>query len=135
MNQSLGNLVNNLKKSGNTFKHCREYFGDYTELLTRKGVYPYEYMDSFAKFDNISLPPIEAFYSSLDGEGISENDYVFPQEVWDKLKIRHLGDYHDLYLVTDVLLLADVFEEFRDICLNYYELDPAHYYTSPGLAW
>ena len=67
--------------------------------------------------------------------GISENDYVFAQEVWDKLKIRHLGDYHDLYLVTDVLLLADVFEEFRNVCLNYYELDPAHYYTSPGLAW
>ena len=135
MNKSLGELVKNLKDSGNTFKHCREYFADYTDILTRKGVYPYEYMDSFNKFDDKSLPPIECFYSSLNDEGISEEDYLFAKQVWDKLKIRHLGDYHDLYLVTDVLLLSDVFEEFRSVCLNYYKLDPAHYYTSPGFAW
>ena len=104
------------------------------ELLTRKGVYPYEYMLSRDKFKE-SLPPIEAFYSKLNMSKISEDDYQHAQRVWKEFGIRNLGDYHDLYLRTDVVLLANVFEAFRDTCLKHYSLDPAHFYTSPGLAW
>ena len=101
----------------------------------RKGVYPYEYMDSFARFDEAKLPPIESFYSNLNMSGISKIDYEHAQRVWEKFGIRNMGEYHDLYLKTDVLLLCSVFESFRDICLEHYQLDPAHFYTIPGLAW
>ena len=103
-------------------------------LLTRKGVYPYEYMPSWDKFKE-SLPPIEAFYSKFNMSKISEDDYQHAQQVWKELGIRNLGDYHNLYLRTNVVLLANVYEAFRDTCLNHYSLDPAHFYTSPGLAW
>ena len=104
-------------------------------LLFRKGVYPYEYMDSWGRFTEPQLPPKEAFYSKLSDEHISDGDYGHAQKVWETFGCRSLGDYHDLYLRTDVLLLADVFETFRKTCLQQYGLDPAHYYTSPGLSW
>ena len=104
------------------------------ELLTRKGVYPYEYIPSWDKFKE-SLPPIEAFYSKLNMSKISEDDYQHAQRVWKEFGIRNLGDYHNLYLRTNVVLLANVYEAFRDTCLNHYSLDPVHFYTSPGLAW
>ena len=66
---------------------------------------------------------------------ISEEDYQHAQKVWEEFGIRDLGDYHDLYFRTDVILLANVCEAFRDTCLKHYKLDPAHFYTSPGLAW
>ena len=66
---------------------------------------------------------------------ISEEDYQCAQKVWEEFGIRNLGDYHDLYLRTDVVLLANVYEAFRDTCLRHYSLDPVHFYTSPGLAW
>ena len=81
------------------------------------------------------LPSKEAFYSTLKGEGISDEDYSHAKHVFKRFHCQHLGDYHDLYLKSDVLLLADVFENFRDICLEYYGLDPCHFYTSPGLSW
>ena len=81
------------------------------------------------------LPPISAFYSNLNMSSISEEDYEHTQRVWKEFGIRSLGDYHDLYLRTDVVLLANVYEAFRDTCLRHYKLDPAHFYTSPGLAW
>ena len=93
------------------------------ELLTRKRVYPYEYMSSFDKFKE-SLPPIEAFYSKLNMSKIGEDDYQHAQQVWKEFGIRNLGDYHDLYLRTDVVLLANVFEAFRDTFLKHYSLDP-----------
>ena len=105
------------------------------DLVTRKGVYPYEYMDSFERFDETCLPPQEAFYSSLSDEGITDDDYKHAQEVWDTFDCRNIGDYHDLYLKTDVLLLADVFENFRQTAMATYGLDPAHYYTLPGYSW
>ena len=104
-------------------------------LLLKKGVYPYEYMDSWERFEETQLPVIEKFYSTLTDEGISEQDYAHAQKVWETFQCKNLGDYHDLYLKTDVLLLADIFENFRTTCLRQYELDPAHYYTSPGLSW
>ena len=104
-------------------------------LLLRKGVYPYEYMDDWSKFEEKQLPPKEEFYSNLNLSGISECDYDHAQRVWKEFDMKSLGEYDDLYLKTDVLLLANVFETFRKTCLEHYALDPAHFYTSPGLAW
>ena len=104
-------------------------------LLLQKGVYPYEYMDSFDRFKETELPPIGKFYSSLSDESISKKDYQHAQEVWKTFNCENLGDYHDLYLKTDVTLLADVFQTFRRTCMNAYKLDPLNYYTAPGLSW
>ena len=92
-------------------------------------------MDSSGRFSEKNLPPQEAFYSKFSDESIADKDYQRAQKVWTVFSCRDLGDYHDLYLHTDVLLLADVFETFRKTCLSQYGLDPAHCYTSPGLSW
>ena len=104
-------------------------------LVTQKGVYPYEYMDSLDRFDETQLPPKESFHSSLSDESISDQDYKHAQQVWDTFNCATLGDYHDIYLETDVLLLADVFENFRKAAMATYGLDPALYYTLPGYSW
>ena len=104
-------------------------------LLLRKGVYPYEDMDNWEKFDETTLPPKEAFYSNLNLEDISDEDYAHAQKVWDVFEINNRGEYHDLYVQSDTLLLADVFENFRNMCLEIYELDPTYFVSAPGLAW
>ena len=104
-------------------------------LLLRKGVYPYEYMDNWERFNETSLPSKESFYSNLNMEDIDDIDYRHGNNVFNKFKLNNLGDYHDLYVQSDTLLLADVFENFRDMCLKEYELDPAHFLSLPGLAW
>ena len=114
---------------------CYEPDSQKRQLLLRKGVYPYEYMDSWERFEETALPPKEAFYSKLSDEHISDSDYAHAQHVWKTFECRTLGDYTVLYCRTDVLLLADVFENFRKTCQKQYGLDPAHYYTSPGLSW
>ena len=134
MATSLDSLVNNLPEEA--FNNLEKYYtGDKVSLVKRKGVYPYEYMDSLERFKENKLPPKESFYSRLTGECISNEDYEHAKNVWDVFEMKNLQDYHDLYNETDVLLLADVFENFRNICLNNYKLDPAHYFTAPGLAW
>ena len=134
MSDSLENLVNNLP--GDAFNILEEcYKGEKLSLVKRKGVYPYEYMDSLERFKENKLPPKEAFYSRLTGEGISDEDLKHAEKVWKVFGMKTLQDYHDLYNVTDVLLLADVFENFRNVCMENYKLDPAHYFTAPGLAW
>ena len=104
-------------------------------LLTEKGVYPYDYMNSWNKFDETKLPKKEYFYSKLYEENITDKDYARANIVWKHFNIKNLGEYHDLYLMTDVYLLTDVFENFRDMCLNYYGLDPAYYITLPNYSW
>ena len=104
-------------------------------LLLRKGVYPYEYMDNWERFNETSLPSKESFYSSLNMEDIDDIDYRHGNNVFNKFKLNNLVDYHDLYVQSDTLLLADVFENFRAMCLKEYELDPAHFLSLPGLAW
>ena len=92
-------------------------------------------MTSWNKFKETQLPAKEAFYSKLNMSSISDKDYEHAQKVWSTFDMKNLGEYHDLYLKTDVILLSNVFEAFRNTCLNHYKLDPAHFYTSLGLAW
>ncbi|XP_018378038.1 PREDICTED: DNA polymerase-like, partial [Trachymyrmex cornetzi] len=137
LNTSLEKLVSYLDKS--KLKIIRSEFSNLDaedfDLLTRKGVFPYEYIDSVDKLNETSLPPRELFYSSLTDEAASDDDYQHATNVWRRFCIETLGDYSDLYLKTDVLLLADVFENFRDTCIESYGLDPAYYYTLPGYTW
>ena len=135
MSQSLDRLSSNL--GDNEFFYSREAFpnDEQFRLMKKKGVYPYDYMDSFRRFSERSLPGIEDFYSILNDTNISESDYSHAKRVWSAFQIKDLGDYHDLYLRTDVLLLADVFESFRSTCLSHYRLDPCHYFSAPGLSW
>ena len=104
-------------------------------ILKQKRVFPYEYMTDFSKLSATSLPPKEAFYSLLSGSGISDKDYAHAQNVWNAFNCKIMRDYHDLYLKTDTLLLADVMTEFRRTCEKAYGLEALYYYTSPGLAW
>ena len=133
LNLSLEKLAKNLDKKD--FINIKREFQRYTELVTKKGVYPYDYVDDLSKLEETQLPPIEEFYSKLDKKNIKEEDYYHAIRVWDVFNCKTIRDYHDLYLKTDVLLLADVFQKFRTTCMKHYDLDPAHYYTSPGLAW
>ena len=134
MNSSLDALVKYL--TNNDFKCLSEEFSrDFLELVKQKGVFPYEHMDSFKKFFEDKLPDRCEFFNSLKDECFSEKDYSHAINVWNTFKINAMDDYHDLYLKTDVLLLADVFEKFIDTCLEYYGLDPCHYFSTPGLSW
>ena len=92
-------------------------------------------MNSWERFNETSLPPKKSFYNELDLEDISDKDYLHAQKVWDVFEIRNLGEYHDLYVQTDTLLLADVYEKFRDKCIEIYGLDPSHFLSAPGLVW
>ena len=130
---SLANLVSNL--SQDDFYITKHTFKNNISLLTRKGVYPYDYVSSLEKLSETQLPPKEEFYSFLNDEEISDEDYQHAIKVWNTFGCKTIRDYHNLYLKSDVMLLADVFENFRKTCLHHYKLDPAHYYTSPGLSW
>jgi hypothetical protein len=134
MNGSLDKLVGNLDKGRFMRMQC-QWQGDDFDMLLKKGVYPYEYMDNWSKFDEGRLPGRSAFYSSLYEESVNEENYMRAKRVLGKFGCKNLGDYHDLYLGTDVLLLADVFEDFRRVCLENYRLDPAHYISAPVLSW
>ena len=103
-------------------------------MLLRKGIYSHEYVDSWERFDETSLPDKEAFYSSLNMEGIASVDYRHAKRVYKEFKSKSLGDYHDLYVQSDTLLLANVSENFRNKCIEIYELDPAHILSAPGIA-
>ena len=130
---SLAYLVGNLQPDD--FHNTKEIFRENVELLTRKGVFPYDYVSSMEKLSETQLPPKEEFYSKLNDEDITDNDYQHALNVWSTFNCKTIRNYRDLYLKSDVLLLADVFENFRATCLHHYKLDKAHYYTSPGLAW
>ena len=134
MSSSLDKLVSNLPAEALKYTN-KKFKGKKFELMTRKGVYPYDYMDSFEKFNKTELPTKEEFYSILCGEHITDEDYQHAKNVWNTFNLKSMGEYHNLYLKSDILLLADVFENFRKTCLQYYKLDPCHYFTSPGLSW
>ena len=123
-----------IKRFANTYNFCNRDLNKFI-LLLRKDVYPYEYMDNWERLDETSLPDTESFYSSLNMENIDYIDYRHGNNVFKKFKLKNLGEYHDLYVQSDTLLLADVFENFRNMCMKVYELDPAHFLSLPGLAW
>ncbi|XP_023311299.1 uncharacterized protein LOC111691962 [Anoplophora glabripennis] len=115
----------------------RKYFKNDEEfsLIRRKGVFPYDYVESFDKLEDPHLPPINKFYNSMTMESLSEEDYCRANKIWNIFNCKTLGEYADIYLKSDVLLLADVFENFRKVCLKQYKLDPCHYLTAPSLSW
>ena len=118
MASSLERLAANLPTDA--FKYTSQVFQDEKlALMKQKGVYPYDYMDSFGKFNDKQLPPKEEFYSILADEGISDVQYRHAQNVWNIFNMNTMGDYHDLYLKSDILLLADVFGNFRKTCFQH----------------
>ena len=118
-----------IEKLFNTYQLCNKDLNKFA-LLLRKGVYPYEYMDSWKRFKEESLPDKESFYSELNNEHITDEDYAHAQKVWDTFKIKNLGEYHDPHVQSDTSLLADVLENFRDKCTEKYELHPAHFLSA-----
>ena len=133
-------LVSSLDKASKTLedKDCKLlklFLNEDLNIVRKKGIFPYEWFDSFEKLNETELPSIENFYSTLNEFSISEEEYKHAQNVWNKFNMKTFREYHDLYLKIDVLLLSDVFEKFRDVCYKSYGLDPLHYYTSPGLSW
>ena len=117
-----------------TYEFCNNDLNKFV-LLLGKGVYPYEYADTWEKFSKISLPSKEDFYSNLNMEDISDIDYRHANNVFKVFKLENLGNYHDLYVQSDTLLLADVFNNFSDMCIKEYELDLAQFLSLAGLAW
>ena len=115
-----------IEKFPSIYQFCNGNLNKFV-LLLRKGVYPYEDMDSWEKFDETALPDKKAFYSKLNLEDISDEDYVHTQKVWDVFETRNRGEYHDLYVQSDAILRADVFENFRNMCLDIYGIDPVYF--------
>ena len=153
---SLDKMVSNVKTKINehnppekVFKHTLNYFRNVyppdrgfpseqekQRLLLRKGVMCYEYITDRNILSEKSLPSREAFTSQLrGGEEISLEDYDHAVEVWNAFRMKSMKDYLNLYCILDTLLLADCFEEFRNMSLQHFELDPVHYHTAPSLAW
>ena len=123
-----------IERCASAYKFCNKDLDKFVMLL-RKGVYPNEYMDGWDKFNETSIPNKEPFYCNLTMENITETDYIHANNVFKTFKLNNLGDYHDLYVQSDTLLLADVFENFRKACIKTYELDSAHFISLPRLAW
>ena len=123
-----------IKRFANIYEFCN---GDINKfiLLLKKAVYPYEYTDSWERFNETSLPDKEAFYRSLNMEDITDVDYRHAKRVFKNFSNKDLGDYYDLHVQSDTLLLADVFENFRNMCIKVYALDPAQFFSAPVLAW
>ena len=139
---SIATLSSNLLRSGREkFAQVLQAFQvggtphPQVDLLLRKGVFPYDHLDNWAKLEEHELPPQEAFHSRLRQEDCSDEDYARAQQVWGAFQCETLRDYMELYLKTDVLQLADIFEEFRNVCMDHYGLDPAHYISAPQLSW
>ena len=145
MNSSLEKLVKNLLDDD--FKYLIKEFGSKNlDLLKQKNAYLYEYMDSFKRFSEEKVPNKKYFYSTIKYGTTDENgkkldnhirnkNYLMWKKIWNKFNMKNIGDYHDHYLKKDVLLLADIFENFIDRCLKFYKINPCHYISSQGLSW
>ena len=133
MSSSLDKLASNLPDE--TLKYTsQEFQDDKLSSMSKKDIFLYDFMDSFDKFNEPNLPTKEEFYSILTDESITDEQYKHAKNVWNTFNLKTMGEYYDLYLKSDIPLLADVFENFRKTCLQYYKLDPAHYFGSPGLS-
>ena len=109
------------------------YTSNHFRLIRREGDYPNDYMDSFGRFEETELPSQDAFFRKLSGSPCSDSEYTHATRVWEAFRCKTMADYHDIYLQLDVLFLADFFEKFRRTYLEFYSLDPMHYYTTPAL--
>ena len=123
-----------IKRFASTYEFCNKDLNKFI-LLLRKGVYPYEYMDNWERFNEMSLPSKESFYRNLNMENIDDIDYRHGNNVFKRFKLKNLGEYRNLYVQSDFSLLTDVFKNFRNKCLEVFELDPAHFLSLPGVAW
>jgi hypothetical protein len=130
---SLKRAVDNLIKSQYTFPIC-EKVGLHS-ILRQKGIYPYKWVDSVQKFEYMELPEIDAFYNDLIQKPCPPEDYEHAQKVWKTLGCKTFGEYHYHYLMADVVLLAEVFEEYRNKGLSEWELDPAQFVTAPSFTY
>ena len=129
--QFMSGSSESLVKNIHNFYHSEsDIKNENINLLKQKRIYLYDYMNSWDKFDDIKLPPKSLFFSKLNNEYISDKDYEHAKNIWNKFEINNLSDHHDLYLKTGVLLLAYVFENFWKMCLDYYKLDAAHYFSA-----
>ena len=144
MSASLDNLVSNLRNSGlKAFKITTSLFEEKygkidekdLEILLNKSTYPYEYIDCFEKFEERELPNYEDFYSALNYSNVEKKKFFEAKYIWNKFNCKNIGDFHDLYVLLDTSLLADVFNVFRKKTMNIYGLDPCHYYSIPSLSW
>lgn len=136
LSSSLDSLAKNLKKAGcDKFRNLRREFPKHYEILSDKGVYFYDYATSYSIFSEPSLPSKDAFYNQLKEEDISDKDYERAQMIFKETNCKSLQDYMELYVKTDALILCDIFENFRELCLNYYNLDPCHYMSLPAFSW
>ena len=132
---TLGGLLDKKTDFKNLEKEFKGYPMNKINLLKEKGIYPYEWFDDLNKFHHEGLPNIDGFYSSLNNEKIKDSDYKKAEKVYKDFNCKDFGDYHSLYLKTDILILADVFEKFRKMCLSEYRLDPLNYVSLPSFAW
>jgi hypothetical protein len=136
---SLSKLVENITKDANNhvtydaLNFSKSYFGDDIKYMSRKGIYPYSYPKNFDVF-NLGLPAKVEFFDKLYNKHVEQSEYDFANEVYEVMNCQNFGDYHALYLKSDVLLLTDVFEGFRKLALEYYELDPCHYVSLPSMS-
>ena len=135
--QFLSSSLDNLSKNITNFPNLSTHFPDplHQQLLTKKGVFPYDYLNSHERFADTSLPSKQEFHNQLYEQDISDQSYEHAQNIWNTFECETMLNYHDIYLKTDVLLLADIFEQFRSMGLEYYNLDPVHYYSLPGYSW
>lgn len=135
----LGSSLDSLAKNLTEFPNLKSQFKNLNEiqfnLLQQKGIFPYDYMDSSNKFLDTKLPEKKFFYNELNKCDITDSDYNHAQTIWNEFNIKNLGEYSDIYLKIDILLLSDIFEKFRKSCMKTYDLDPAHYFTLPGFSW
>ena len=122
-----------IKSFKNIYELCNKDISKFI-LLLREGIYPYEYTDSWERLDEKCLSFKSEFYSNLTLENITDIDYRHANKVFKKFKLKNLGNCHDLHVQGDTLLLADVFENFRNKCNEIYELDPAYFLSAPRLA-
>ena len=134
MNKSLDYLTKTI--DNNDFLSLKQEFGEENyQLLTRKGIYPYDYFDNTKKYNEQKLPNKEEFFNKINNKNISDEDYEHAKNVFEKFECENLLDYSILYLKTDICHLADVFQKFSDFAYKTYDLDPTHSYTLPGFSW
>lgn len=132
LSTSLDKLAKSLDQ--NDFIYLKQYYPQDLHIVSRKGIFPYDYIDDYRILNNNCLPSKEEFYSKLNDSNVSDEDYEYAKLVWNHCNVKTLGEYSDIYWKIDVLLLTDIFENYRKLCVNCYHLDAAKFYATAGFA-